>query len=70
MNLDITPKERDELAYALSMRIAVIETGDPTLRANDAIQMGKPNLVRALSDSQRELIARHEALIKKLLNTR
>ena len=70
MQKEITPQERDDIAYALQMRIAVVETGDPALRANDAIQMGKPQLVRALSSSQRELIARHEALVKKLLNNR
>jgi hypothetical protein len=70
MQLEISQQERDDIAYALQMRIAVVETGDPALRANDAIQMGKPQLVRAMSTSQRELISRHEAMVKKLLSVR
>ncbi|KWU26428.1 hypothetical protein AS149_25920 [Burkholderia cenocepacia] len=70
LNVDMSPQERDEIILALQMRIAYIETGDPALRANDAIGMGKPQMVRALSDAQRALIARTEALVKRLLGTR
>jgi hypothetical protein len=70
MKLDMTQQEREDLVFGLQMRIAVVETGDPTLRANDAIAMGEHKKVRALSESQRALIARHEGLVKKLLQAR
>ena len=70
MKLDMTEQERDDLVRGLQIRIAVIETGDPVLRANDAINMGQHKKVRALSDEQRALVARHEALVAKLLSAR
>jgi hypothetical protein len=36
------------------------------LRANDAVNMGQPKLVKALSDEQRELVARLEGLVDRL----
>lgn len=70
MHLEMTQQEREDLVYGLQMRICNIETGTTTLRANDAINSGQHKLVRALSESQRALIARHEALVKKLLAAR
>lgn len=70
MKLDITPEERDDLVRGLQIRLNIIETGDPALRANDAINMGKPKLVKALSADQRALVARTEALVTKLLVAR
>ncbi|MBK3780144.1 hypothetical protein G3A43_07725 [Paraburkholderia aspalathi] len=70
MKLDMTPQERDDLVRGLQIRINIIETGDPVLRANDAINMGKPKLVKALSADQRALVARTEALVTKLLVAR
>jgi hypothetical protein len=70
MKLHMTPQERDDLTLALQIRICVIETGDPALLANDAINMGKPKLVKALSGEQRALVARTETLVTKLLTAR
>lgn len=70
MKLDMTQQEREDIIFGLQMRIALVETGDPTLRASDAIAMGEHKKVRALSDAQRALIARHEELVKKLLQAR
>lgn len=70
MQLDITQQDREDLAYALGMRICSVETGTTTMRANDAINSGQSKLVRPLSESQRALISRHEALIKRILTVR
>lgn len=69
MKVDITPQEKEDLVRGLLIRICLIETGDPVMRANDAINSGQHKLVRALSDDQRALIARHEALVMKLQST-
>ncbi|MEX3983738.1 hypothetical protein AB4Y45_32670 [Paraburkholderia sp. EG287A] len=66
MKLEMTTQERDDIVLGLQIRMAVIETGDPVLRANDAINMGQHKKVRALSDDQRALVARYEALVAKL----
>lgn len=70
MNLSITPEERDELVQAVHSRICHIETGTAILRANDAIQSGKRDLLRPLTEHQRQFIARQEALIAKLRELR
>ncbi|MBC8740403.1 hypothetical protein F6X40_27480 [Paraburkholderia sp. UCT31] len=70
MQLQMSQQEREDLIIGLQMRIAVIETGDPVLRANDAINSGKHKMVKALSQEQRTLIARHETLVTKLLQCR
>jgi hypothetical protein len=66
MQLSINPQEREDLVRGLQMRICMIETGDAVLRANDAINMGQPKLVKALSGEQRELVARLEGLVDRL----
>jgi len=70
MQFDMTQQEREDLVRGLQIRMAYIETGDPVLRANDAINMGKPQMVKALSADQRALLTRHEALVDKLLRAR
>lgn len=70
MQFDMTQQEREDLVRGLQIRMAYIETGDPVLRANDAINMGKPQMVKALSPDQRALLTRHEALVDKLLRAR
>ncbi len=70
MNITIDQQEREDLIHGLQIRIYVIETGTTNMRTNDAINCGQPKLIKPLSDSQRELIARHEALIQKLLKAR
>lgn len=67
MQLELTQQECADMRYALQVRICVIETGTPTLRAEDARAMGKANLVKPLSDEQKVVIARHAALSQKLL---
>lgn len=66
MNLSITPEERDELVMSLHSRICHIETGTAILRASDALESGKKDLVRPLSAHQQAFIANQEALITKL----
>lgn len=66
MNLSITPEERDELVQAVHSRICHIETGTAILRASDALESGRRDLIRTLSENQRDFIARQEALIAKL----
>lgn len=67
IQLAINQQEREDLAYALQMRICVVETGTPTLSAADASKIGQHQQIKALNEPQRALIARHEALIQKLL---
>lgn len=70
MKLDISQEEREALVTGLQMRICYIETGDPCLRAQDALNMGKPNLVKPLNDDQKVIVLGHAALIKKVLMAR
>ncbi len=70
MQVSITQSEQDDLVRGLQMRICVIETGSPILRAQDAVASGQPQLVRALSTEQMAVVLRHEALINKLLTAR
>lgn len=66
MKLDISEQEREDLIRGLQMRVCLIETGDPVLRADDARDMGKPKLVRTLSVDQQATVARLEALVGRL----
>ena len=70
MKVDITTPEKEDLARGMLIRICIVETGDPVMRANDAINCGEHKKVRALSEDQRALIARHEALVVKLQSAR
>lgn len=70
MQLNFSLQEQEDLVRGLQMRICVIETGDPVLRANDAVQMGRHRLVRALTSEQRALVARLESLVQRLLAAR
>lgn len=70
MNLTITPEERDELVQAVHSRICHIETGTAILRASDALQSGRRDLIRPLSEHQRAFIARQEDLIARLRGLR
>lgn len=68
MKLDITREEKYDLVRGLQIRICLIETGDPVMRASDAANCGEHKKIKALSDDQRELVCRHEALVTRLMN--
>jgi hypothetical protein len=66
LKLEISEQEREDLVRGLQMRVCLIETGDPVLRADDARNMGKPKLVRNLSADQLATVARLDALVSRL----
>ena len=66
MKLDISEQEREDLIRGLQMRMCLIETGDPVLRAADALNMGNPKLVRVIGSDQQATVARLEALVARL----
>jgi hypothetical protein len=66
MKLELSQQEQEDVIVGLQMRICVIETGNPSLRANDAIESGQPKLVRALSDEQKATVGRFEELVVKV----
>ena len=67
-NFDLSADERDLIVMGLNMRICNIETGSPILRSNDAINQGQHKLIKPLDEGQRAVIARSEALIRKVLS--
>ena len=68
--LALTPALANELYTCISVRLALIETGDPVLRAVDAVNSGQPKLVKPLDRRQRELINSLEDVQTMLLRTR
>lgn len=58
----------DDIVTSINMRIAFMETGDIALRANDAIKQGRSNLVKPLTDAQRNIIVRMENMVKRILS--
>lgn len=76
----MTSEEKNELLLCINMRICVIETGDPVLRAADLQAQLKSasgdekvrlaRQVRALSSSQMKLILLLEGLAEKIAKAR
>lgn len=58
--------QREDIIISLGMRMAVMETGSTVLRANDAIEQNQHKLLKPLSDVQKEMIRRMEALRTQL----
>ncbi len=60
----LTPEQRELIAYCCEMRICVIETGSPTLRAADVERQGKScqYKIKALDANQRRLIDELEGI--------
>lgn len=65
--LELADVQIEDVVTSLEMRMAYIETGTVTLRANDAINQNQHKMVRALADSQKEAIARMDQLRTRLL---
>lgn len=55
-----------EVAISLYCRTGLIETGHPTLTANDAIKQGHREWIKPLNDEQKELIIKMNKLAKAL----
>lgn len=73
--ITLTPSEVEIIKAGLQLRVCLIETSDPTLRAIDLYEMDmetQENLrrrgvrVNALSTSQMEIILTADRLLKKL----
>ena len=64
-------EEKQDIMIALNMRCNYIETGNVAFSANDVENMGKEASgdakIRALSESQMELLLRMKSLIKRLI---
>jgi hypothetical protein len=68
--MKFTREERDMIYYSLSMRAGYIETGDPVLRAHDAYNMKKNDMIKPLSTDQMKGILMIEDLMSRILNER
>ena len=67
-NLD--KEDKDILYYSLSCRRCIIETGDYSMSAQDALNAGHQDQIRALTTDQMKVIIRIEELMTQLLNMR
>lgn len=66
MLLRLSEQEAADIWAALQMQICYVETGNPVLTANNAIERGKPELIRKLDDQQRQKLARLRSLAEAL----
>lgn len=66
--MELTAEERKELSYCISMRINVIQTGNPTLSQQDCISMKKPEEIKALSLEQMQYILYLDKLRQKIID--
>lgn len=65
--IELSGGERRLIAYALSIRRNLIETGDPVLSAADLERgAGRKGQVRSLDDGQREIIRQIDRLTEKV----
>jgi len=69
MILEINDDERDDIYYSLGLRLGFIETG-ASMRAIDAKNCGKPELIRVLDRDQRQVQNRVEDLMMRVLQCR
>ena len=64
---ELSDKEVEDLVRSLNMRCACIETGDVTLRRNDAIDRKQNDKIKRLSPEQETLISSMDSLSKRLM---
>lgn len=64
----LTDTQVENIILALSMRNCYIETGNISLRANDAIRSKQPAIIKQLSKEQRQLIIDQEDLVEYIIN--
>lgn len=64
----LTLEEKANIIISLSCRLGIIETGEPMLRALDAMKCGGEykKKIKALTSEQMQLIIDTEKLIEKL----
>lgn len=65
----VTAEEKDLILFGLYMRKNYIQTGDPLMSAQDAVNMGKKKKIKVLGDDQIELLKKLNDLIRKIENT-
>ena len=66
-NRELTPKEREELYLSISCRLGLIETGEPALRAIDAVNSGQRHRLKSLSLEQMKLVIMLEEIMHQLI---
>jgi hypothetical protein len=57
----------EQLYYCISCRLGIIETGEPSIRTEDAIRSGQHKLIKPLSTEQKELVLQLEKLMYSLI---
>ena len=65
-NVFLTKEEKDNIYTSLYCRLGIIETGDPFLRAKDAVKY-KQKAIKALTSEQMQLVLDTEKLMEKML---
>lgn len=55
----------EKICQALNMWANWIETGSPTTTINDAINIGKPKMIKKLNDEQRKFVSELRQLALK-----
>ncbi len=67
---NLTKEDKDILYFSLSCRRCIIETGDYSMSAQDAMNAGLQSQIRALTTEQMKVIIRIEELMSEVLNMR
>ena len=62
-----TPEEKRDICHALQMWINYVQTRDVNLTQADAINMGRKENIRAITEEQMERILELKKTIKKVL---
>lgn len=67
---NLSREDKDILYFSLSCRRCIIETGDYSMSAQDAVNSGQKHLIKALTTDQMKVVIRIEELMKEVLNMR
>ena len=65
--MNLSKEDKQELYYCICCRLGIIETGDPTMRASDAIKQGQHKMIKPLDTNQMKLIMRLDEIKNSLL---
>ena len=64
---ELSQEDKNDLYISISCRLGFIETGNCSLRAEDAIDQKKHSLIKPLSAEQRKLVVRLEEIMYGLM---
>jgi hypothetical protein len=65
---NLTKEDKELLYFSLSCRKCIIETGDYSMSAQDAVRARRKDEIRVLTSTQMKVIIRIEELMTQLLN--